>query len=166
MKDAVTTKRAAGADQAQPSVPSEPGLHHYLVEACEGAVEAETAAIFYLHLAALVGHAKLLPESWLEEVADLASRPWSRRGRGRPRERARQEEIEWHYFHRRLGGAKIPMPKPAVDIADIVQSHKARGITITESAAKKMYQRAEKNYARRGHPYAVGRITVKQSELD
>jgi hypothetical protein len=134
-------------------VPDGAELHSALVAAYEGFVAADNAANFHAHLATLISNAKLLPDQWLDDISTLAAKPWTRGRRGRSKLQARQDEIEWLYFHRRLGGLKWARKSREADIAHIVRSYAEQGTTITKDAAEKMYDKAAKQYAQR--PYSV-----------
>jgi hypothetical protein len=128
-----------------------------LISAYEKLSEAADAATFHRCLAILISNGKVLPDQWLDEIATLAAVPW-KKPKGRPRLRKRQDDLEWEYFHRHLGGLKSSMPTRTAAIEDIVRSHQANGSRITPDAAAKMYDAAKKSYAEK--PYAIGGIKV------
>jgi hypothetical protein len=142
-------------EQASPFIP--------LLAAFEGLTAATDAATFHRHLAVLISHAKLLPDDWLEEIAKQAAQPW-KRGKGRPALERRQDEIEWQYCGRYLGGLRPGMPRRVDAVADIVRAQRDLGKTITEVTAGKMYDAAARSYAKK--PYAGWRLAAWLREIN
>jgi hypothetical protein len=130
-----------------------------LVDAWEGLQEARTAVEFHHHLAVLISNAKLLPDEWLDEIARIASIPWSK-GKGNPGKASEIEELEWLYFHRHLGGVKSPLLDHDDAVKDIQRLYAARGIAVEFDAARQKYYKAKKLY--RSRPYAVAVISEQE----
>ena len=158
-----TTAVAEAKGSAKQDEPADYGTHNYISEAYDGLHAADSELSFNMNLATLIKHSALLPEDWRTEIAALViARPWAGKGvKGPSRQRSRAwlEEIEWRYFHGRMGSK---LPPRADDIADIVK-HSAthRGVNISPAAAAKLYDKALKSYATR--PYALHYVDVRDA---
>jgi hypothetical protein len=154
-----TTAEARGS--AKQDEPADCGTHDYIMAAYDGLHTADNELSFNMNVATLIKHAALLPGDWLAEIAEaVVARPWAARGEKGPSRRRSQawlEEIEWRYFHSRMGER---LPPREDDIADIMKhSVTHRGVYIGRDAAGDIYDKAKKSYATRD--YAVHYISVR-----